>query len=193
MYINNDREYWQPRFSDGVQIRYGVEAVDGDAAPWSAMEIGSIYVVNTAGNIATWQKVKNDGADNDWILSGGVLIDTVAYTDFTDGGGAAGTYTMTGDIPIGATVVRTELHDITGFTGDTSATIQVGDGSDVDRYSTGTPNVFATAAMVSAGAVSGTAIHTAAVSPVITITSGADWGSVSAGSVTVVIRYDAVA
>lgn len=193
MRISNHQEYYQDSFGTQPEIRYGSDAVDGDAAPWSAMAVGSRYIRTTTGNVEHWVKLKSDTADNDWVCSNGCLIETVAYDDFTDGGSTTGTYTMTGDIPIGATVTRTDLVDITGFTGDTSATIQVGDGSDVDRYSTGTPSVFTTANMVSAGAVSGTAVHVAAVSPVLTVTSGADFTSVAAGSVTVVIWYDAVA
>lgn len=114
---------------------------------------------------------------------------TAAYTAFTDGGGAAGTYTYTSSIPKGAVVTRTMITAVTGFAGDTSATVTIGDGTDVDRYNTGTPNVFATATDIDAGAVSGTAYHSAAKAPVVTITSGADWGSVTAGSITVTIFY----
>lgn len=119
------------------------------------------------------------------------LTETVAYDDFTDGGSAAGTYAFTvGTIPAGATVLCSAITAITGFTGDTSAVITIGDGTDADRYNTGTPSVFATAANgIATGAVSGTAYHAAEKTPTLTVTSNSDFTSVSAGSVTVEIYY----
>lgn len=116
---------------------------------------------------------------------------TVGYADFTDGEGAAGTYTLTETIPQGAVVYAAVLEPaLTGFAGDTSATIQVGDGTDVDRYSTGTPDVFSdVAGGMALGAVSGTAYHAAAKAPVITITVDSDWTSVTAGELTLAIYY----
>lgn len=113
----------------------------------------------------------------------------VLRANFTDGGAAAGTYTMKVQIPVGAEVVKTLVTNVTGFAGNTSAVLVVGDGSDVDRYNTGTPSVFASSAMVAMGAPSGTLVHTAAVSPVLTITSAADFTAVTAGALTVRIIY----
>jgi hypothetical protein len=110
-------------------------------------------------------------------------------SDFTDGGATVGTYTTTITVPKGAVVTQTLLDSITGFIGDTSAVITVGDGTDVDRYNTGTPSVFTTADTVSAGAVSGTAYHSAAKAVVLTVTSAADFTSVTAGAVKVTIFY----
>lgn len=117
------------------------------------------------------------------------IQETVAFGDFTDGGGTSGTIELSTDIPEGAVVMQSFIDAVTGFAGDTSAVITIGDGSDVDRYNTGTPNVFATADHVSAGAVSGTAYHSAAKTPTITITSGSAWSSVTAGQATITIAY----
>jgi len=114
---------------------------------------------------------------------------TVALADFTDNEDATGDYTHTVSIPKGAVVTQTLINSVTGFAGDTSATIQIGDGTDVDRYNTGTPNVFTTADTISAGAVSGTAFHSAAKAPVVTVTSDSDFTSVTAGAVTITIFY----
>jgi len=70
-----------------------------------------------------------------------------------------------------------------------SATIQVGDGTDVDRYTTGTPSVFTTAVAIDLGVLSGTAIHIAAVTPKITITASADFTAVTAGTLTIKLFY----
>lgn len=119
------------------------------------------------------------------------LSETVAYDAFTDGGSTVGTYDLTvGTIPAGATFLYAAVTAVTGFAGDTSAVMTIGDGTDVDRYNTSTVNVFATAAAgVAAGAPSGVLYHTAAKTPKLTITTNADFTSVSAGSVTVELYY----
>ena len=122
----------------------------------------------------------------------GSINESVPYTDFTDGGGAAGTYQMKSAIPVNARVLGCIIIPEVGFTGDTSAAITVGDGSDVDRYNTGTPSVFTTATgqtTIAAGAVSGTPLHVAEIFPTITITSGSDWGLVTAGRIYVEIHF----
>jgi hypothetical protein len=121
----------------------------------------------------------------------GCINETFAYDDMVDGGGASGTFTMTEQIPIGAVVQQAILHTLNpGFTGDVSATIQFGDGTDVDRYNTGTPSVFTAAAGgVYLGAPSGTVHHTAAATVTVTVTTNADYTSVSAGQATVAICY----
>lgn len=117
--------------------------------------------------------------------------ETVAKSAFTDGGGTSGTFDLSCTIPAGAVFAQTIIDQITGFTGDTSATITVGDGTDVDRYNTGTPSVFTTAAEgVDAGVPSGTKFHSAAKTPKLTVTSNADFTNVaSAGSVRVTLFW----
>ena len=117
-----------------------------------------------------------------------VYQESFAFGDMTDGTGTSGTYELDYTIPAGAIVQQVTINALTGFTGDTSAVITVGDGSTVDRYNTGTPNVFVTAIPgVALGAVSGTAWHTAAATPTITITGAADFSSITAGAVTVTL------
>jgi len=123
----------------------------------------------------------------------GVLSETVAVAQFTDGGSAVGTYQLAGSLPAGAIVLYSRIGPVTGFAGDTSATMTIGDGSDVDRYMTGTPSVFTTAAVgVECGVPSGTKLLTADNRPTLTITSNADFTSVvsnGSGVVTVSIFY----
>jgi len=170
---------------------YGPDVVDGDASPWNTAGIGSCYykVDHTNTVVSKWTKEKNDGADNDWVQGLGCITETVSYSDFTDGGSTTGTFVLTDTIPQGAFVLHTTLVDVTGFTGDTSATLQVGDGTDVDRYSTGTPSVFTTANAIDMGVVSGTEIHTSAATVTLTVTSNSDFTSVSAGQLTIRIYY----
>lgn len=172
------------------ELRAGTVAPNGDAAPFKDLPIGSIYFQASAANptsVKRWTKYQNNQRDDDWRMGQHVIVQRVLFSAFTDGGGAAGTLALTETIPQGAFVERVILQDVTGFTGDTSAVITVGDGTDVDRYNTGTPSVFTTANAIDLGAPSGTQIHTAAATVTLTVTSGSDWGAVSAGAATVCI------
>lgn len=122
----------------------------------------------------------------------GVLSETVGVAQFTDVN-TTGTYTMQGVLPAGAIVLASKVGPIVGFAGDTSAVLTIGDGSDVDRYNTGTVNVFVTQAVgVDAGLPSGLKLLTADNHPKLTITSAADFSDVVTdgnGEVTVSIYY----
>lgn len=117
-----------------------------------------------------------DGGTGRSIAQIGVLSETVPITSFTDGGAAVGTYQMIGSVPAGAILLISKITPVAGFIADTSATITVGDGSDVDRYHTGTPSIFTTAANgVECGVVSGTKLVTTANRPTLTVTTAADF------------------
>lgn len=168
---------------------FGDTAPDGDAHPWKDAAVGSMYVYRATGITVCYTKVSDSDDDADWMGEGVVYDTDVVLADFTDGGGAAGTFTMTADIPVGAYDPICVVRNVTGFAGDTSAVITVGDGSDPDRYNTGTPSVFATAAVIVMGVPSGVREHAAAISPVVTVTSAADFGAVSAGGLDIFIRF----
>ncbi len=172
---------------------YGVDAVDGDAYPWISAPSGSIYVYKEIGDFSKYYvKLTEVGKDSDWVPIGGVhvLQERVLYSQFTDGGGASGTFTLTnGSIPAGATVLGCTVYDVTAFKGSTTCVLTVGDDTDVDRYNTGTPDIFTDAAVVPMGAPSGTAYHSAAKSVILTATEDSDWGDVLAGALTIRITY----
>lgn len=110
--------------------------------------------------------------------------------DFTDGGAAVGTLVLDGVIPKEAVFDHAFVKVPAAFAGDTSAVLTIGDGSDVDRYNTGTPSVFAAAAEGKAmGVPSGVREHFAATNITLTITSAADWGSVTGGQLIVRLYY----
>jgi hypothetical protein len=109
----------------------------------------------------------------------------IGFADFTDEKDATGTYTCGFTLPVGYFIERCWLTDVTGFAGDTTATIIVGDGSDTDRLNTGTPSVFTTATAIDLGAVSGTQLVATAFKPVLTIAEDSDWGDVAAGELTI--------
>jgi len=119
-------------------------------------------------------------------LKKGNLLDyieqDVNYADFVDGGAAVGTLVLDGVIPAGAYFLACQVTHLVGFAGDTSCTLTVGDGTDADRYNTGTPSIFASANAAVMGVPSGTREHTATKNVTLTATSGSDWGAVTAGS-----------
>lgn len=170
---------------------FDVNTLDGTAYDFATAGPGSSYVkrdlTNDLAGLPVY-KLKNTGATYDW---GGLqcICERVALASFTDGGSTSGTYNLKTQVPAGAWVHRTILQNVTGFTGDTSAVLIVGDGTDTDRYNTGTPSVFTTATAIDMGAPSGTQIHTAAKTVTLTITSGSDWGAVTAGALTIKIFY----
>lgn len=111
---------------------------------------------------------------------------------FTDNADATGTLETSITIPEGAVVMQAFIDEVTGFAGDTSATITIGDGTDVDRYNTGTPSVFATADHVSAGVPNGTAYHSADKTVTLIVTGASDFTSIVTegnGTVRVTVFY----
>lgn len=172
---------------------YGSERPDGDVGNWAKAPVGSTYIYAPSANLREeYRKILDDQRDGDWLIVNGVFAQRIAITDsgWTDGGSASGTKVLDFTIPVGAQVTKTLYRDIVGFTGNTSATLVIGDGTDPDRYMTGTPSVFTTAAGVSTGAVSGTAYHASAISTVTaTLAGNSDFGAITAGSVQVVIFY----
>lgn len=172
------------------EIRSGIVAPNGDASPFKDLPIGSQYLHANAANpdwLRLYQKFRNDQRDDDWLMGMHILTQRVSFSDFTDGGGASGTLDLTEQIPVGAFVLRAVLRDVTGFTGNTSATMIIGDGTDGDRYNASTPSVFTTAAAIDMGAPSGTQIHTAAATVRLTVTGNSDFGAIVAGAATVCI------
>lgn len=111
-----------------------------------------------------------------------VVEETLTAASLVDGTAAVGTKTLAATIPAGAVFLRSTVTALVGFAGDVSATITLGDGTDADRYNTGTPDIFTTAAAgVDLGAPSGTAFHSAAKAIVATVTSASDITPVLAG------------
>jgi hypothetical protein len=127
------------------------------------------------------------------LLNGASIVkvsETIGFAAFTDGGGASGTKALATQIPVGALFLGAAITALTGFAGDTSAVVIIGDGSDTDRYNTGTPSVFTTAADgIDVGLPSGVRYHAAAKTITVTVTSNADFTSVSAGSMTIEYYY----
>jgi hypothetical protein len=119
----------------------------------------------------------------------GKISQTVLKSTFTDGGSTSGTKALTDQIPAGAIFLYSEVIVNVAFSGDTTAVLVIGDGSDVDRYNTGTPSIFTTGAK-EMGLPSGAKYHASAQTVTLTVTSATDFTAVNAaGSITVNLYY----
>lgn len=161
------------------------------AATWARLAKGTalqLLRMNSGATDPEWGQADNSILAKPRLR---VIQETLTAASLTDGGAAVGTKNLTAAIPAGARFLFTTIHSIVGFAGDVSAVITLGDGVDADRYNTGTPNVFATAAAgVDMGAPSGTAFHDAAVANIVaTVTSNADITPVLAGGGSCVLTF----
>lgn len=176
-------------FDEDAEFDMPVEA----GTPAQSM-VGKAYDLNSEDGISLQKQVKKHFKVTQIISStvvrGRFLTDgekarlvtykqTVAVAQFTDGGSTSGTLALDCSIPAGAVFVQSMIKGVVGFAGDTTATIIIGDGTDTDRYNTGTPSVFATASDgVDLGVPSGTKFHSTAKTPTVTITGTADFTSI---------------
>jgi hypothetical protein len=119
----------------------------------------------------------------------------VTYDQFTDGGGAAGTLSLSKQIPAGSFVIGSKVKVTTGFTGDTTAVMDVGISGDADRFSLTTHNVLAVAsnllenADAGAGGAAGLDLVTSDTTVVLTVTGASDFGLITAGKLYVEVFY----
>jgi len=188
------------RLKDGgiATAKFSPGAVDTNAV--EGLTAGE-FIVGTDGSPAGNTKVTMggvmamDGAGNTTFTPPAVMTyqEVCPVASFTDNGDATGQLDLGGTIPAGALFLYATVHAITGFAGDTTATLTIGDGTDVDRYNTGTPSVFATsAAGVAMGVPSGTTWHDAEETVRLTITGGADFTSIVSdgnGTLAVTLAY----
>lgn len=191
--MKNAPERWESGI-DGPSPHewFGVAAPVGGSGPWLVAPVGSIYFQRSlSAGVSTkvWTKVKADGRDDDWVLGLRCMSVTVTRAQFIDDGAASGHFDLTEQIPSGAWVLQALLVNVVAWTGNVSATIQIGDTSTAARYSTGTPSVFTAAAAIDPGVPSGTKIHTVATTVRITITGSTDFTVISAGQLTLRIYY----
>jgi hypothetical protein len=161
---------------------------DGGFATAVAMTIAENKLVTLAGALTVTGATTVAATQR--IVS--CLTEVVTAASLVDGLAAVGTKVLTMSIPVGARIVGIDVTVEAGFAGDVSATFKLGDGSDDDRYHTGAPSIFATAADgIAVGIPSGAVNVLVANTPTITVTSAADITPVIAGggSLTVRIYY----
>lgn len=188
----------EPLLGKGPELFWGDDAID-TSSRFTSKPVGSVYYFTrqsgaTYGVVEKWVKIFDQNLVSDWRCESGILSERISVDDFTDGGSTAGTLVLTADLPAGAFVMASQVSQVTGFAGDTSAVLAIGDGSDADRYNTGTYNVFADSSFagdtLAEGAPSGNRGHVSAMTTItVTVTSAADFTSVSAGAATVSLFY----
>lgn len=148
----------------------------------------------------TWAQIKEQLAGDGYMVEGdnnlgsvGLLTEVVTATLFEAQSATEATFTMAESlVPAGARIIGTFVKVTAGFAGDVSCVLTIGDGSDVDRYNTGTIDIFTTAATgVQTGVPSGALNVLTDHNPVLTITSAAVVDNViaGAGSITVTIIF----
>lgn len=188
---SNTGEYVIDRDSSDNILKIQGTTVPTDGTSWFAKWCVYLKTDTASWNVATYT---NKWTTTSCAFSVGwtpwlvVYQETVAFWDMTDVD-ATWTIELSTTIPKGAVVVQSLIDDVTWFIWDTSAVVTIWDGTDVDRYNTGTPNVFADADTISAGAISWTAFHAAAKTPTVIVTTDADFTSVTAGAMTITIMY----
>jgi len=188
------------QFTGIADVLYGGTIAVGDAVKYVSGEVDVVTsVIGDPGVVGVAVEAGVDTDIKQINLLGGMkalgsgifsVSQVTALADYTDGGTTSGTLETGMVIPKYAHVIQALVTDVTGFIGDTSAAMEIGDGTDADRYNSATdPDVFTTAAMVVCGAPQGDAFHTAEKTITLTITTAADFTSVTAGAVTVTVFF----
>ena len=110
--------------------------------------------------------------------------------DFTDNTDATGYADLTDLLPAGAIPLGYKAIVNTGLTGDTTAVIQVGVSGDLDRFSSAVDQSVLAAGSVGAGAPADAADGLGAAQTIrVTVTGGADFGSITAGDLDVWVYF----
>lgn len=120
------------------------------------------------------------------------IVDVIAFGDFTDNTNTTGYIDLTPTIPAGSLIYGWEIVTVTGFTGDTTAVAMLGISGDTDAFSEVTTGSVAAAGTIgsNAPATGANAYRAAATTVRVTVTGGADFTSISAGSAVVIVYYD---
>lgn len=175
-------------WSEGDEIYY-----DGDNANFTKGQTENGTYAGLANRDAT------SGATTGFLDLGAVkasgnavksVKQTVAFGDFTDNTDATGYVDLDDQLPAGAIPLGTKAVVATGFTGDTTAVYQVGVAGDLDRFSSVTDQSVLAAGTVGTGVPADACDGIGAAQTVrVTVTGGADFGSIAAGSMTVEVFY----
>ncbi len=118
-----------------------------------------------------------------------LVSQTLDYASFTDNGDATGYIDLSGTVPPGSIIVGWKGLVGEGFSGDTTATIEVGKAGDTDAYSGDASQSVLNAATVGSAASEALAFVGSSATPRVTITGASDFGNISAGSMTLTVYY----
>jgi len=118
-----------------------------------------------------------------------VLSRTFSFGDMSDGGGTSGFIDFLASLPVGAHVMGWSADVTVGFTGDTTAVVQVGVSGDVNKFSANTTKSVLAVAKVGSHALAVDGVVDSAAAPRVTVTGTADFTSISAGTMTMSVYY----
>lgn len=113
----------------------------------------------------------------------------VSYSDFTDGGGASGTYDFAKSLPAGAFVIGTKVTVEEAFDGDTTATLAVGNTSDTNKYTDNTTVDVSSVGVVGDSAEDPLEFIAEATTVRATLTGASDFGNFTAGRAFIEVFY----
>lgn len=154
----------------------------------------SLRVGQLAGHVVAYRSSGVALVLFDTELKTHVIAQTLVIGDFTDNDpGATGYVDLDVAIPNGAVVKGWQADVKTGFTGDTTAVIQVGEAGNLDRFTSKVDNSVFAAAVVGAVApsVTGDPGYCASDTTVrVTVTGGNDFGDIVAGELDLKIVFD---
>ena len=167
---------------------------DAQHFPIATVLTGSASAAGTSGLYDADSDVTDDRPI--WSTTGPGLSfvesQSLVYSAFEDNLDTTGYIDFTGSLPAGAFVIGWQAIVSTGFTGDTTADIQVGIEDYIGIFSADTAQSVLAAATVGSATLAATGYVGTAVNPRVTVTGGADFGSITAGSMTVKIYYTGV-
>src|SRR6266550_3688524 len=139
------------------------------------------------------QEVRDPGTGVQTLVGSAVgfkqLTQTFVKSAMTDGGGTSGNQDFTLLLPAGAVVLGWGANTSVAFTGDTTATIQVGISGGVGNFSQTTTGSCFTAIKVSSASPVATSMTAAATAPRVTITSSTDFTLLAAGATVAVTVF----
>jgi hypothetical protein len=181
--VTPDDDYDQ---TDGIPVR-------GDDVGLGI--ITDARVEQTVGDTFLWRYSIENEALRAYARSGNAQVRSIAqvvdHSEFADGGGASGTITLDEQLPANALVVAWTAVVSEGFAGDTTAVAKVGTTGDDDRFSAQTTGSVLNTGTVGSGPLAADVLDgvAAAQNLVVTVTGGADWGNITAGTMTVTVFY----
>ena len=117
------------------------------------------------------------------------VFQNVKYSDFTDGGAADGTLNLTKQLPVGAFVLGVKVTVKTGFTGNTTAVMSVGNADDANKYSDNTTVNVLAAGVVGESPEDPLEFIATATTVKLTITGASDYTLITAGEADVEVFY----
>lgn len=175
---------------DRIYINMSTAVLSKIANPLTNVPFGiALGIIASGSTLAIAVKVHQDPA----VGWGGIsaIIEEVDHADFTDNTDATGYIDLSTQLPAGAIPLGVKYIVSEGFAGDTTAVVQTGVSGDLDRFSSVTDQSVLTDSTVVGHVVPADTCDGigAAQTVRVTVTGGADWGNITAGTMLVCLYY----